>query len=303
MSSHKSNQAVWVRALVSDHFQLMKPRPTLLASLAVTAGFFLGAGTPWSWVTLGHIFYATLLIGMSGAILNQCLEKTIDSRMKRTQGRPIASGRIGVRQAAFFASCLGVIGIIHFLLFVNGLSAIIAAFILITYVGCYTPLKVRTSHSIWVGALPGALPPVLGWVAATGQFQWESFVLFLILFVWQFPHFFAIAWVYRDDYIRAKIPNVATRDPHGHRTVRMIRWGSVALWAASLIPGIVGMSGPLYIGGVVLLGSVMMVLVFSFRHNQLETHSKQYVHFSVSYLTLLMGVMLMDRWWAMGVVQ
>ena len=185
---------------MNDYIQLTKPRITWLILMSTGVGFFFGAGPGWSWLVLLHTTLGTGLIASGTAALNQWWERDADARMPRTQKRPLPSNRMSSAKAMWFGIALSVLGFVELWLGANLLTAILGLFTLTTYLFIYTPLKLRTPHSTTVGAIPGAMPPVIGYAAAHGSLNLEAAALFAILFLWQFPHFYSIAWLYREDY-------------------------------------------------------------------------------------------------------
>ena len=207
--------------------------------ITTLGGLYLAAPSGVPFAVLVHTLVGTALVAGGAAALNQVWERRTDQLMRRTSNRPIPAGRLGVVEGAWFGALLSTAGLTELVLGVNTISAGVAAATLASYVFLYTPLKVRTSLSTLIGAIPGALPPVIGWAAATGDITLPAFVLFGIVFCWQMPHFFAIAWMYRDDYARAGIPLLPVREPDGRRTGRKPTYAAV-LWPVSLLPAVVG---------------------------------------------------------------
>ncbi len=240
---------------MNDYVQLTKPRITWLILMSTGVGFFFGArGNGWDWLVLLHTIVGTGLIASGTAALNQWMERDADARMNRTKHRPLPSGHITSARAFWFAVALSVIGFVELWLGANLMTALLGAFTLASYLFVYTPLKRVTPHSTTVGAIPGAMPPVIGYAAAHGFLNMEALALFAILFFWQFPHFYSIAWLYREDYGRAGIRMLPVGDPSGERTARQILLTGLILIPVSLLPSWLGMAGSLYGAGAVLLG-------------------------------------------------
>ena len=228
---------------LADFITLAKPRLNLLVLVTTAAGLYLASpeGVPSS--VLLHTLIGTALVAGGAAALNQVWERHTDALMRRTQRRPVASGRLRSPEGWGFGLALSTAGLVELALGVNVISAAVAGFTLGSYVLVYTPLKRRTSLATLVGGVPGALPVVIGWVAATGTLTLPAFVLFGIVFFWQMPHFLAIAWLYRDDYAAAGIPLLPVLEPDGRRTGRQALLYSAALWPVSLMPPLVGLGG------------------------------------------------------------
>ena len=282
----------------SDLFALTKPRLNLLVLLTTLAGLYLAApdGVPLG--LLVHTLVGSALVAGGAAALNQVLEHRTDSLMRRTKGRPVPSGRLGVPESAWFGVFLSVAGVVELWLGANATAAAVAAFTHVSYVLLYTPLKTRTSLSTLVGAVPGALPPVIGWTAATGDVTLPALVLFGIVFFWQMPHFLAIAWMYRDDYAKAGIPLLPVTEPDGRRTGQQALLYAAVLWPVSIMPAVVGLADWPYSVVATLLGVGFIGLSGAFaRDRSLET-ARRLFFFSIIYLPLLLGALVADRlWW------
>jgi protoheme IX farnesyltransferase len=224
-------------------------------------------------------------------------ERDTDRLMLRTSRRPLPAGRLGVSEGAWFGATLSTIGVMELALKVNGLSAAVAALTLASYVVVYTPMKRRSSLSTLVGAIPGALPPVIGWAAATGSITLPALVLFGIQFFWQMPHFLAIAWMYRDDYATAGIPLLPVLEPDGRRTGQQALLYAAALWPVSLMPSVVGLAGAPYSAVATALGLVFIALAAMFARDRSMATARRLFLFSITYLPLLWGALVADRLW------
>src|SRR6266496_3441450 len=241
-----------------DYIELTKPRITWLILMSTGIGYFFGLrqGTGW-WaflksvdvVSLFHTILGTGLIASGTAALNQWYEREADRKMKRTARRPLPAGKITAGGALAFGAGLSAAGFAELSLGVNLLSGLIGLFTLVSYLFLYTPMKQRTWWSTTVGAIPGAMPPMIGYAAAAGAITLESWVLFAILFLWQFPHFYSIAWMYREDYARAGIQMLPVVEPDCRSTARQIVLFGLALIPVSLVPTLLGMTGRLYLAG------------------------------------------------------
>ena len=236
---------------------------------------------------------ALLSSGISA--LNQYIERDLDALMRRTQDRPLPSGRLTSIQALLFGAALSTVAIAYLALTVNPLSAVLGVATLASYLFVYTPLKTRTTLSTVLGAFPGAMPPFIGWVAARGQVTIEAWVLFAILFLWQFPHFLAIAWMYRDDYARAGIKMLPVVEPEGRVTGQQIVTYTLLLIPVSLLPVLVNLAGSIYLVGASLIGVVF--LYYSARAALVRTtwQARKLLLASVLYLPILFALMVINR--------
>jgi protoheme IX farnesyltransferase len=280
-----------------DFIVLTKPRLNMLVLVTTAAGLYLASPEGVALTTLVHTLLGTALVAGGAAAFNQVWERETDALMGRTRGRPVPSGRVGAAEGAWFATALATTGFVELAFFVNLLSAAVAMLTLATYVVAYTPLKRRTSLSTLVGAIPGALPPVIGWAAADGAITLPALVLFGIVFFWQMPHFLAIAWLYRDEYAAAGIPLLPVLEPDGHRTGRQALLYAAALWPVSLMPTLVGLAGGFYIVIATLLGCAFIVLSARFAQERSLPAARQLFLFSITYLPLLSGALVADRLW------
>jgi protoheme IX farnesyltransferase len=244
-----------------------------------------------------HALVGTALVAGGAAALNQVWERETDGLMRRTQTRPIPAGRLRVSDAALFGVLLSAVGLIELASKVNLISAAVAVSTLVSYLLVYTPLKKRTSLATLIGAVPGALPPVIGWAAATGTISLPAFVLFGIVFLWQMPHFLAIAWLYRDDYSRAGIPLLPVLEPDGRRTGQQALLYAAALWPVSLLPALVGIAGAPYSMVATVLGFGLIALSALFARNRTTTTARHLFLYSITYLPLLWGALVIDRVW------
>ena len=280
-----------------DYVALTKPRLNLLVIVTAIAGLYLATpeGVPAS--ILLHTLIGTALVAGGAAAFNQVWERDTDRLMKRTQGRPVPSGRMSATEGIWFALVLSGAGVADLAIAVNALSAGVAALTLLTYVLIYTPLKRRTSLATLIGAVPGALPPVIGWTAATGTLSLEPLVLFGIVFLWQMPHFLAIAWLYRDEYAAAGIPLLPVLEPDGQRTGRQALLYAAALWPVSLMPALLGLAGTAYLALATLLGGGLIALAARFARRRSMPSARQLFVFSIIYLPLLWGALVADRLW------
>ena len=287
-----------------DYIELTKPRITWLILMSTGIGYFFGLPGAGTWLaflkaipllSLLHTIVGTGLIASGTAALNQWYEREADRHMRRTSARPLPSGRLSAPRALAFGAALSVAGFVELWLGVNLLSAAIGAFTLASYLFLYTPMKQRTWWSTTVGAIPGAMPPMIGYAAAAGALTRESWVLFAILFLWQFPHFYAIAWMYREDYARAGIRMLPVVEPDGRSTSRQIVLYGMALIPVSLVPGMLGMTGRIYFVGALLLGLWFLYSGVRVALERTVARARGVLLTSVLYLPLIYGLMLLDR--------
>jgi protoheme IX farnesyltransferase len=267
-------------------------------------GYFFGLPRAANWweflksiplLSLLHTIVGTALIASGTAALNQWYEREADRKMRRTANRPLPAGKMSASRALVFGAALSVAGFTELWLGVNLLAGLIGAFTLASYLFVYTPMKQRTWWSTTVGAIPGAMPPVIGYAAAAGALPRESWVLFAILFLWQFPHFYSIAWMYKDDYARAGIRMLPVVEPDCRSTARQIVLYGVALIPVSLIPALVGMSGRIYLAGALLLGLWFLYSGVRVALERSLARARGVLVTSVLYLPLIYGLMLLDR--------
>ena len=287
-----------------NYIELTKPRITWLILMSTGIGYFFGlpgAANWWSFLqsihllSLLHTIVGTGLLASGTAALNQWYERVADSKMRRTAHRPLPSGRLLAPRALAFGAALSVAGFLELWLGVNLLSGLVGAFTLTSYLLVYTPLKQRTWWSTTIGAIPGAMPPVIGYAAAAGTLTPQSAVLFAILFLWQFPHFYSIAWMYKEDYARAGIRMLPVVEPDCRSTARQILLYGLALIPVSLVPGILGMSGRIYLVGALLLGLWFLYSGVRVALERTAVRARGGLLTSVLYLPLIYGLMLVDR--------
>lgn len=271
---------------IGDFLALTKPRLNSLVVVTAGVGYYLGAaGNPDLAVAL-HLLLGSALVAGGAAAFNQVAERDIDEVMQRTRLRPMATRRINPTEGRLFASALSLAGLVELALRVNALAAAVALATLISYAAIYTPLKRRTPWATLVGAVPGALPPVIGWTAARDALTVEAWILFGIVFFWQLPHFHALSWLYRDDFGRAGLPLVATRDPDGRRTAVQSLLSTAALVPLSLAPAAVGMAGSHHVAAAGLLGVCFLALAIRFLARRSETRARALFLGSLAYLPL-----------------
>ena len=277
---------------VRDYVELTKPRVTWLILMSTAIGYFFGHRGIWATWPLVHTLVGTGLLASATAALNQWYEREADSRMLRTQHRPIPSGRLAPTKALVFGMMLAGVGAVELGLGVNWLASGLACFTVATYLVFYTPLKQKTWWSTAVGALCCAVPPLIGYAAARDSLDARAWVLYGILFVWQFPHFYAIAWMYRDDYSRAGIRVLPVVEPDGESTARQIVLASILLVPVSLLPSYLGMTGTLYAVGAAGLGLGLLGVGVRLARSRTTLRARQVLMASVVYLPALYALML-----------
>jgi protoheme IX farnesyltransferase len=263
--------------------------------MSTGVGFFFGTSGAWSWMVLFHTIVGTALIASGTAALNQWMEQDADAVMKRTRNRPLPLGRMRPKNAFWFAVALSAAGFLELWFGANPLSAQLGFFTLTSYLFVYTPLKRLTPYSTTVGAIPGAMPPVIGFAAARGELTTEALVLFGILFLWQFPHFYSIAWLYREDYGRAGLRMLPVIDESGKRTARQILLTALLLVPVSLAPAWIGMTGPWYFTGALILGAMYFWSGLRASRERTKLRARQVLLSSIVYLPVLYLLLLADR--------
>jgi protoheme IX farnesyltransferase len=278
-----------------DYVELTKPRITWLILMSTAVGYFFGHQGAWRLWPILHTILGTALIASGTAALNQWYEREADRKMRRTADRPIPSGRLSAGRALIFGILLSVAGFAELAFGLNWLSAFLGLFTLLSYLFLYTPLKQRTPLSTLVGAFPGAMPPIIGYAAASGILDAQAWTLFAILFLWQFPHFLAIAWMYREDYERAGIRMLPVVQPSGEATARQIVLYSLALIPVSMAPSLLGMSGKIYLFGALALGLWYLYSGVRVALDRTILRARAVLLVSVIYLPLIYGLMLLDR--------
>jgi len=285
------------RGLASDLLELAKPRITSLVTVTAAAGFAVAAPYgPFPWIALLHTALGTGLVAAGSAALNQLVERELDARMRRTAQRPLPAGRRSPRLALVWGLLLAAVGSLELFVFANPLTAALAVATLVAYVALYTPLKVRSELATIVGAVPGAMPPVLGWTGAAGHLGLGAWLLFALLFLWQLPHFLSIAWLYREDYRRAGMHLLTIDDPDARRTGRQAVVWALALLPVSLMPAAVGLGSGLYLAGAALAGSVFVSAAVGFARSPRVESARRLLLVSVAYLPAVLGVLVADRW-------
>jgi len=284
-----------VASRANAYVALTKPDVSFLVLITTAAGFYMGSRGPVDWLHMVHTVFGTMLIAAGTAALNHYIERDSDRLMRRTASRPLPSGVLKPRQALLYGIALSVAGALYLYFAAGTLAAALGVVTCLGYLLAYTPLKKRTVWATFVGAFPGAIPPMIGWVAATGRLDLGAWLLFAILFFWQFPHFHAIAWMYRDDYARAGILMLPVVDPKGSRTFRQILVTAVALVGVSLLPAIAGLAGMIYFFGALLLSVALLQVCVWAASAKTNSQAKWLMHATVAYIPLLLVLMVYDK--------
>lgn len=279
----------------ADFVTLTKPRVNLLVLVTTVIGFHLGNRSGADLSLLFHTVVGTFLVASGAAAFNQILERDVDGLMRRTMLRPLPDGRVGIVEATAFASALSLAGVLQLWLGANGLAALVALATIVSYALVYTPLKRVTSLATVVGAVPGALPPVIGWAAARGELSLEAWVLFAIVFLWQMPHVLAVSWLYREDYARGGIRVLPVEEPDGRSTGLQVISYAAVLVPVSLLPSVVGLAGRVYFAGAIVLGVIALTLAVRFAQQRTPERARQLFYASLVYLPVLWVLMLANR--------
>jgi len=283
---------------LSDYWELTKPEVNFLVVMSTLAGFYIALRGPLHFPLLFNTLLGTLLVASGTGTLNQYMERRSDGFMRRTSRRPLPAGRIHAVEALVFGILLAIGGGWLLWVEVNPLASVLALLTLITYLLIYTPLKRRTAFCTLIGAFPGAMPPLIGWAAARGSLNADSLVLYAILFLWQFPHFLAIAWMYREDYSRAGLHMLPPDDLDGRLTGFQIIAFLVALVAVGIVPALIGQTGKLYLFASVILGVYFLLHGARLARRRTNQLARRLVLASVIYLPLVFALMMLDKIWA-----
>lgn len=283
------------KPMVAVLCDLVKARLTFLVLLTTAVGFYAGWRGPFDGWLMLHTLLGTALVACGAAALNQLLERDHDALMRRTADRPLPSGRLQPETVLILGGVSSAAGLVYLAVGVNTLTSLLGAVTLASYLFVYTPLKRRTWLNTAVGAVPGALPPLMGWAAARGQITGEGWALFAILFFWQIPHFLAIAWLYREEYERAGFVMLPSLDPEGFRTGRQAVSHTLGLMIASLTPFLLHLAGMIYLTGAVVSGVGFLVCAVQFSRQLTRRRARQLFFASILYLPLLLGLMVLDK--------
>jgi protoheme IX farnesyltransferase len=283
------------RSLLTVYADLVKARLTTLVLLTTLVGFYLGWRGPMNYLLMLNAVLGTALVASGAAALNQLLEREHDAKMRRTRNRPLPSGRLRPTSVMIFGGGCSCAGLLHLALAVNLTTSVIGAVSLLSYLFIYTPLKRVTWLNTIVGAIPGALPPLMGWTAARGELSTEGWALFAILAFWQVPHFFAIAWIYREEYAKAGFAMLPVIDPDGGRTARQTVSYTLGLLPVSLFPFVFHLTGTFYLGGALVLGFIFLFSAIQFARQLTPSSARKLFFVSILYLPLLLTVMVLDK--------
>jgi protoheme IX farnesyltransferase len=281
--------------VASDLVALTKPRVLLMVLATTLVGYFVALSGPAAYVRVTHLLIGTLLAAGGTLALNQYVERAVDARMDRTRRRPLPDGRLQPLEALLFASALTALGVIYLAVGVGVAAAAVTSVTAILYIGAYTPLKLRTPSCMLIGAVPGALPPVTGWLAAGGDLGLGAAVLFAILFLWQLPHTLAIARLYADDYARGGVRVLPVVDPHGTMSERQIVSSTLALIAVSLLPAAIGLSGIAYFVTACALGLGLLGVGLAHASTVSIASARRVLMASLLYLPLLLAALALDK--------
>ena len=274
---------------------LTKPDVSLLVLTTTAAGYYMGTRGPVDWLNLVHTVFGTMLIAGGTAALNHYLERETDRHMRRTASRPLPSGLLRPAEALWFGLALAVAGAVDLSIVGGWMASLLGVITCLGYLLAYTPLKKRTVWATFVGAFPGAVPPMIGWAAATGRLDKGAWLLFLILFFWQFPHFHAISWMYREDYARAGIQMLPVVDPDGTRTFRQIILTAGMLVGVSVLPSVLGLAGVLYFFGALVLSTALVQVCLWAASEKTNVRAKWLMHATVLHIPVLLGLMVYDK--------
>ncbi len=277
------------------YLALTKPDVSLLVLITTGAGFYMGTRGPVDWLRLAHTVFGTMLIAAGTAALNHYAERESDRFMRRTASRPLPSGQLQPREALFFGIALAIAGAADLWISSGWLASALGVITCLSYLLAYTPLKKRTVWATFVGAFPGAVPPMIGWAAASGSLDRGAWLLFGILFLWQFPHFHAIAWMYREDYSRAGILMLPVVDRDGTRTFRQIVLTAIGLIGISLLPSLLGLTGVLYFFGALVVSTGLLQVCLWAASSKSNVRAKWLMHATVLHIPLLLGLMMYDK--------
>ena len=280
-----------VSVRLADLVTLTKPGITVMVAITAAVGFYVASQAGFDWKTFLHLIGGTLLSSAGAAALNMLMERKLDALMDRTKSRPLASGRMAPAEAAVFGAVLCAAGLVWLALGTNLLTSALSAATMLSYLAMYTPLKTKSSVCTLVGAIPGALPPVMGWAAARGSLEMGSWVLFLILFFWQLPHFLALAWMYREDYARGGFPMLPVEEPSGASTGRQVVLQTLALLVVSFLPYGFGMAGEAYLVAALVLGAGFLGFGVAFAALRSRERATRLFLASITYLPLLLGAL------------
>ena len=288
-------RVIGLREKLAAYFELTKPRIAFLLVLTSAAGFYLGTKGPFDIVLFVHTLIGITLLAFGVATLNQYIERDIDPLMERTARRPLPARKVTPTEALVFgiAQCVAAEVYLYFL--VNGLTAFLGLTVILGYVLLYTPLKTRTSASTAIGAIPGAMPPLMGWTAAANEITLGAWVLFVTQFLWQFPHFLAIAWMYREQYAKAKILMLPVVEPEGKLTMRQIVLFTIMLVPVSMAPYFLGIANAIYLAGSTVLGVWLLFASIAAARAKTDQAARRLLMVTIVYLPLLFILLVLTH--------
>ncbi len=295
LASAGALDAAWKQSLPSALCELFKLRLTLLVLFTTLIGFYVGCRGPLDWVLMIHTLLGTAILASGAAAFNELLEREQDAKMRRTQKRPLPTGRFTPNQVLVIGAICSAAGLVYLALGVHLLCAEVGAATVFTYIAIYTPLKRLTVLNTVVGAVPGALPILIGWTAARGEISGEGWSLFAIVFFWQLPHFLAIAWIYRDDFAKAGFRMLPAIDQTGERTGRYAVCHTVCLLLVGVCPFLLHLAGKIYLAGALVLGFGFLWYALRFALDPSRLAARRLFHASIVYLPLLLGLMAAGR--------
>jgi len=293
--SRSATMAAPAPTKISAYVALTKPDVSFLVLMTTAAGFYMGVRGPLPWLHMIQVVCATMLIAAGTAALNHYIERESDRYMRRTASRPLPTGLLTPREALWFGIALAVAGGVDLYFVAGTVACALGVFTAASYLLAYTPLKTRTVWATFVGAIPGAIPPMIGWTAATGKLDAGAWLLFAILFFWQFPHFHAISWMYREDYARAGILMLPVVDKDGTRTFRQIILYASGLIAVSLLPAMMGLAGVLYFFGALVTCTASLQVCLWAASAKTNVRAKWLMHATVMHIPILLGLMMYDK--------
>src|SRR6201993_3068526 len=291
----KPNLAASCNRVVADLAELVKARLTLLVLLTTAVGFYLGSESPINYVALFHVVFGTAAAAAGAAAFNQWWERTADALMRRTRTRPIPAGRMPPLQALVLGIVLSVFGVAYLAIVCNALSAALTAITVAIYIFAYTPLKRASTANTAVGAVPGAIPPMIGWAAARGNIGAGAWALFAIVFLWQLPHFFAIAWMYREDYSRAGFRMISSDDRSGERSASQSVFFCILLLVLGGLPAFVGIVSFAYLAVELVLGGLFIAVAMRFLRLRSREAARSLFITSIVYLPLLLAALVLTK--------
>jgi len=281
--------------LIADLAELVKARLTLLVLLTTAVGFYLGSESPVDYLALFHVFFGTASAAAGAAALNQWLERRADALMRRTKTRPLPAGRMPPPQALVLGVLLSIFGVVYLAIVCNALSATLTVITIMIYIFAYTPLKRASTANTAVGAIPGAIPPMIGWAAARGSIGAGAWSLFAIVFLWQLPHFFAIAWMYREDYSRAGFRMISSDDRSGERSASQSVFFCILLLVLAGLPAFIGIVSFVYLAAELALGGLFVAVAMRFLRMRTASTARLLFIASIVYLPLLLGALVLTK--------